>query len=177
MELTNKEPAEIWRMLIPRRHWLYADELEDDEFIFAYRNHVYFVNDDGSVLSVAQPDYLELCDIEDLYDLLEDTQDTFDFDDNGIFDYGSILKRMGYIASTGSRGERAGYMIEIVNTIDPDAMLHRYELDDVSMTYALYHALLRCHELNAKSDWEFEHEVKQIVKIEKYAEPDLQRKH
>jgi hypothetical protein len=48
-------------------------------------------------------------------------------------------------------------------------MITRYELKKVSFTFALYHALMRCHELNRRSGWEYEHEVKRITKVEKQA--------
>ncbi|WP_019123480.1 hypothetical protein [Brevibacillus massiliensis] len=162
MQLMEKEAAEIWRLLIPPRHWLFSDELPRDEFIFTYRGKIYFVNNDGSVLSMEKPACLELMKLGDLLDHLVFSDDTYDFDDNGIFDIGTILRHMGYVVPTDRKQERGTYLIEIVNTLDPDVLVIRYELRQVSFVFALYHAMMRCRELNEKSGWESEHEVKEI---------------
>ncbi len=169
MELLHAEPAAIWRMLIPRRLWLFPDDLGDNELIFAYRDQVFFVGHDGSVLAMAKPQTLARMRLADLLDRLAASDETVDFDDNGMFDYGAILKWMGYVVPVGRRRDTDRYLIEIVNTIAPDAMVTRYELKRVSFTYALYHALMRCFELNEKCDGEFEHEVKRIAKVEPYS--------
>lgn len=167
MEFDHTDAVAIWKQLIPKKHWLFHEDVPQDELIFTYRNKVYFVNFDGSVLSMPKPIYLDMLDLGMLLDRLACSDEVIDFDDEGIFDYGSILKRMGYVVPTSRKHEKHTYMIEIVNaTIDVNTFTSRYELKQVSFLYALYHALMRCHELNAKSDWEFEHEVKRIVLLE-----------
>jgi hypothetical protein len=106
-------------------------------------------------------------ELGELLDLLATSDNTIDFDDEGEFDYGFVLKRMGYVVPTSRERGKATHQIEIVNTIAPHAMITRYELKRVSFTFALYHALMRCHELNERSDWEFEHEVRRITRLEK----------
>ncbi|MGD8189741.1 hypothetical protein ACQCN2_07145 [Brevibacillus ginsengisoli] len=166
MEFDHTEPVAIWKQLIPKKHWLFYEDLPDDEMIFTYRNRVYFINFDGSVLSIPKPASLDLLDFGMLLDRLAISDEVIDFDDEGIFDYGSILKRMGYVVPTSQKHEKHTYSIELVNTIVPKTFTSRYELKQVSFLYALYHAVMRCHELNAKSDWEFEHEVKRIEQLE-----------
>lgn len=175
MEFDHTEPAAIWKQLIPKKHWLFHEDVPDDELIFTYRNKIYFVNFDGSVLSLPKPAYLELLDLGMLLDRLASSDEVVDFDDEGIFDYGSILKRMGYVLPTSKRHEKHTYSIEIVNTIVPDTFTSRYELKQVSFLYALYHALMKCHELNAKSDWEFEHEVKRIEQVESVCHSEVSK--
>jgi hypothetical protein len=176
MELLHASPAEIWRLLIPSSLWMFRDELPEDELIFHYRDHIYIVNSDGSVLAMPKPACFELLDLDSLLELLATSDETIDFDDNGEFDYAFVLKRMGYIAPVQPEREKATYQIEIVNTIAPEAMITRYELKKVGFTFALYHALMRCHELNRRSGWEHEHEVKRITKVEKQAANKLQYK-
>ncbi len=176
MELLHTCPADVWRLLIPSTLWLFPDDVPNDELIFHYRDHIYFINNDGSVLALAKPDRLELIDFGELLDLLATSEETIDFDDEGEFDFGFVLKRMGYVVPTRRDREKGTYQIEIVNTIAPEAMITRYELKKVGFTFALYHALMRCHELNKRSDWEFEHEVMRISKVEKTVTNHLQCK-
>ncbi|QDX95580.1 hypothetical protein C2W64_04313 [Brevibacillus laterosporus] len=164
MDLLRREPAEIWRLLIPRKQWLFDQDTDPSEFIFGYRDKVYVVNEDGSVISLPKPLNLERMSVIQLLDLMVMGTGTFDYDDHGIFDVGGILKDMGYMAPIGM--EKHNYRVEIVNTLDPDTMNSYYVLKGVSFTFALYHAILRCHELNVKSDGLFEHEVKEIIKME-----------
>lgn len=166
MELLHCEPAQIWRYLIPQNYWMFPDEVPEDELIFHYRDHIYFVNNDGSVLSMPQPACFETLDMATLLEYLATSDDTFDFDDEGEFDYGHVLKRMGYIVPVRDKREKATYQIEIINTALPKAHGTRYEMKQVTFAFALYHALMRCHELNAKTDWEYEHEVKRIAVVQ-----------
>ncbi|WGV58471.1 hypothetical protein QIH01_23795 [Brevibacillus brevis] len=166
MELLHCEPAQIWRYLIPQNYWMLPDEVPEDELIFHYRDHIYFVNNDGSVLSMPQPACFETLDMGTLLEYLATSDDTFDFDDEGEFDYGHVLKRMGYIVPVRDKREKATYQIEIINTALPKAHGTRYEMKQVTFAFALYHALMRCHELNAKTDWEYEHEVKRIAVVQ-----------
>ncbi|WP_134686419.1 hypothetical protein [Brevibacillus migulae] len=168
MELFSAAPADIWRLLIPSSHWLYRDEVPEDELIFHYRDQIYFVNNDGSVISLPKPAAFELMDLGELLDHLATSDCSYDYDDSGEFDYASVLLRMGYLVPTGSRRERADHLVEIVNTLAPEKMVTRYELPGVCFTFALYHGLLRCHELNRKCDWEFEHEIKSIKRAGQY---------
>ncbi|MGO0062238.1 hypothetical protein ACTID9_19750 [Brevibacillus fluminis] len=165
MELLDVEPARIWRLLIPAANWLYTDEVPEDELIFHYRKHVYFVHEDGAVLSIPAPDHLERLELEDLYDLLAESEDSHDFDDEGVFDTFSVLSRMGYLVPTKHEGDRHHYHIEIVNTMKPDSLSVCYDLEQVSFEFALYHALMRCHELNEQCDWDYEHEIKEIKEV------------
>ncbi|QRG66084.1 hypothetical protein [Brevibacillus choshinensis] len=166
MELLHAEPAQIWRLLIPQGQWMFPDEVPEDELIFHYRDDIYFVNNDGSVLSMPKPACYDLLDLGTLLEYLATSDCTVDFDDEGEFDYGFVLKRMGYIVPVRQKGKRATFQIEIINTALPKVHANRYELKNVHFVFALYHALMRCHELNAKTDWEYEHEVKRIEKIE-----------
>jgi hypothetical protein len=177
MELLDALPARIWRMLIPPAYQLFHDDVPKDELVFYYRDKVYFVNSDGSVISMPKPPHLPWMGLAELLEQLATSDDTYDFDDNGEFDYGSILLKMGYLVPAKRGKEKAAFRIEIVNMIAPQAMVTRYELKKVSFSFALYHALMRCHELNKKSDWEFEHEVKRISKVERYQAKDLQLNH
>ncbi|WP_139491293.1 hypothetical protein [Brevibacillus dissolubilis] len=177
MELLHADPATIWRMLIPKQRWLYVDEMPEDELIFTYRDKVYFVNNDGSVLAMNAPEHLSMYTLGDMFSRLAGTNETFDFDDQGIFDYGAILRHMGYMAPIVRKRDRSNYLVEIVNGLDPEMLVTRYELKKVNFTFALYHAVLRCHELNKKCDYEFEHEVKRIAKVERFVAKDLHMKH
>jgi len=169
MEWSHTCPADVWRMLVPASCWMFSEDVPADELIFHYRDHIYFVGSDGSVLALPKPACFEQMDLGEILDLLATSEDTIDFDDEGQFDYGFVLKQMGYVVPTKKERERAAYQIEIVNTIAPHAMITRYELNQVCFTFALYHALMRCHELNERSAWEFEHEVKRISRLEKSA--------
>ncbi|MED4909253.1 hypothetical protein P9761_13755 [Brevibacillus centrosporus] len=166
MELLNEAPAQIWRLLIPASHWMFPDEVPEDELIFHYRDHIYFVNNDGSVLSMPKPACYDLLDLGTLLEYLATSDETIDFDDEGQFDYGFVLKQMGYIVPVKQKTKKANYQIHIINTALPKVHANRYELKNVHFGFALYHALMRCHELNAKTDWEYEHEVKRIEKVE-----------
>ncbi|WP_232698169.1 hypothetical protein [Brevibacillus daliensis] len=163
MDLTSKEPADIWRLLIPRKQWLFSEDVDPRELIFSYRDKVFVVSEDGSVVSLPKPQHLKKMNVIQLLDLLADEWGTFDYDDHGIFDVGGVLKEMGYIAPTGRNKE--DYRIEISNTLDPGMMITTYELKGVSFRFALYHGVLFCHELNQKSDGLYEYEVKQIIKL------------
>ncbi|MGG1659322.1 hypothetical protein [Brevibacillus sp. NRS-1366] len=174
MEMLQKDPAQIWRLLIPESYWMYPDQVPDDELIFHYRDHIYFVNNDGSVLAMPKPACFDLLDLGTLLEYLATSDDTVDFDDEGEFDFGFVLKRMGYIVPVKEKREKATYQIEIINTALPKAHGTRYELKNVHFVFALYHALMRCHELNAKTDWEYEHEVKRIVKVDSSAAGKVQ---
>lgn len=165
MELLHAEPARIWRLLIPVTNWLYVDEVPEDEFIFYYRKHVYFVHEDGAVLSIPAPDQLEMIELEDMYDLLASSEDSFDFDDQGEFDYFSVLSRMGYLVPTMHDDDRHHFHIEIINAMKPTSLALDYDLSDVSFEFALYHALMRCHQLNEQCDWDYEHEIKEIKEV------------
>ncbi|MDH4618157.1 hypothetical protein [Brevibacillus sp. AY1] len=166
MEILNETPAQIWRLLIPSTSWMFPDEVPEDELIFHYRDHIYFVNNDGSVLAMPKPACYDLLDFGTMLECLATSDETIDFDDEGSFDIGFVLKHMGYVVPTRKRREKATYQIEIVNTVLPKAHGHRYELKNVQFLFALYHGLMRCHELNEKTDWEYEHELKRIVKVE-----------
>jgi hypothetical protein len=166
MDIRNMPPAQIWRMLIPSSAWMFPDEVPEDELIFSYRDHIYFVHHDGSVLALPKSAPREMFDLGTLLENLATSEETIDFDDKGEFDIGYVLKQMGYVVPTKKKREKATYEIEIVNTVLPKASGHRYKLHRVQFVFALYHALMRCHELNAQTDWEFEHEVKRIVKVE-----------
>lgn len=174
MEMINEAPAQIWRMLIPSHHWMFPEDMPQDELIFHYRDHIYFVNNDGSVLSMPKPACYDLLDLGTLLEYLATSDDTVDFDDEGEFDFGFVLKRMGYIVPTKKKKEKATYQVEIINTALPKAHATCYELKNVHFVFALYHALMRCHELNEKTDWEYEHEVKRIVRVEPNASRKVQ---
>lgn len=165
MDIQNQSLAQIWRMLIPASAWMFPLDVPENELIFSYRDHIYFVNDDGSVLALPKPACWERLDLGTLLECLASSEETIDFDDNGEFDIGFVLKQMGYVVPTKKKREKASYQIEIVNTALPKAG-HRYVLKHVQFVFALYHAVMRCHELNAQTDWEFEHEIKRIVKVE-----------
>ncbi|MFY0545720.1 hypothetical protein [Brevibacillus sp. H7] len=167
MELLHACPADVWRLLIPSTHWMFPSDVPEDELIFHYRDHIYFISDDGSVLAMTKPACFHTLDLGTVLEMLATSDDTIDFDDNGEFDYGFVLKQMGYVIPIRREREKATYRIEIVNTVAPQAKITRYELKKVGFTFALYHALMRCHELNRRSNWEYEHEVKQITKVEK----------
>jgi|GEM_PF-550717 len=171
MDLLQAAPAVIWRLLIPPAHWLFPEDTPEDELIFHYRDHIYFVNQDGSVIALSKPACWELLTLGELLELLASSDDTYDFDDHGEFDYAVILGKMGFMVPVRAGRERADYLVEIVNTLAPEEMISRYELKQVSFPFALYHALLRCHELNRRSDWAFEHEVSRISRLEQAAAP------
>jgi len=174
MEILQMTPAQIWRLLIPSASWMFVEEVPEDELIFHYRDHIYFVNNDGSVLAMPKPVCYDLLDLGTLLEYLATSDDTIDFDDEGAFDIGFVLKQMGYVVPTRKRRERATYQIDIINTVLPKAHGHQYELKNVQFVFALYHALMRCHKLNEKTDWEHEHEVRRIVKVEPQSSDKLQ---
>jgi hypothetical protein len=89
MEMINEAPAQIWRMLIPSNHWMFPEDMPQDELIFHYRDHIYFVNNDGSVLSMPKPACYDLLDLGTLLEYLATSDDTVDFDDEGEFEHGS----------------------------------------------------------------------------------------
>lgn len=177
MELLQAAPADIWRLLIPPSCWLYREEVPEDELIFHYRNQIYFINEDGSVISLPKPAAFEMMDLGNLLDHLATSDSTYDYDDSGEFDYGFVLQRMGFMVPISGRREQGDYLVEIVNLFSPEEMVTRYELQQVSFSFALYHALLRCHELNRKCGWEFEHEVKRITLLEPFQAKNLQYQH
>ena len=177
MELLHSEPAAIWRLLIPASHWLYADDVPNNELVFTYRDQLYFVNDDGSILSVPKPRQLDQMDLGEVYDYLSLSDEAYDFDDAGEFDYALVLQRMGYLIPSGEPTDRDDYLIELVNTTQAEQAPIRYQLQQVSFVFALYHGLMRCHELNVASDGEDEHEIKRISKLEPYQLNDLQMRH
>ncbi|QQE75623.1 hypothetical protein KDJ56_06665 [Brevibacillus composti] len=166
MDFLHKTPADIWRMLIPVSHWMFRESMPEDELIFHYRDHIYFVNEDGSVLALPKPACFEQLDLETLLKWLATSEETIDFDDNGQFDYGFVLKQMGYLMPTRKSREMGSYRIEIINTVLPSAKPTCYVLKKVSFLFALYHGLMRCHNLNRRSGWEYEHEIKSIWKQE-----------
>ncbi|WP_024985673.1 hypothetical protein [Brevibacillus borstelensis] len=166
MDFLQKTPAEIWRMLIPPANWMFCEEMPEGELIFHYRDSIYFINEDGSVLALPKPACFEQLDLETLLEWLATSEETVDFDDNGEFDYGFVLKQMGFVVPTRRPRETSSFQIEIINTVLPQSMCTRYELKKVSFIFALYHALMRCHELNRRSGWEYEHEIKSITKLE-----------
>lgn len=177
MDFSHLSPAEIWRLLIPRSHWLYEDDVPEDELIFRYRQHIYFINQDGSVLSLPEPEHLERYHLSALLDHLANSDETYDYDDSGEFDYGAVLTRMGYVVPTAPPREEADYLIEIVDTLDPCGQITRYELRSVGFAFALYHALLACQRLNEQSDGEGEHEVKRITPIRECKAKELHVRH
>lgn len=157
MELLQLEPAQLWRLMIPPRMRLFDEDVPPDELIFRYRGSVYFVNNDGSVVALAEPAQLERMTLDRLLDCLLASEDTYDFDDNGVFDIGAVLRQMGYVVSCDGQSDRADYTVELVDTVAADPAIIKYDLSRVSFVFALYHALLRCARLNelAGGDSEF----------------------
>ncbi|USG67256.1 hypothetical protein NDK47_08280 [Brevibacillus ruminantium] len=165
MDFSNKLPADIWRMLIPASQWMFCESMPEEELIFHYRDSIYFVNEEGSVLALPKPACFDQLDLESLLEALATSEDTVDFDENGEFDYGFVLKRMGYLVPIRRMREADSFQIEIVNTVLPSAKSTSYELKKVSFVFALYQALMRCHDLNRRSGWEYEFEIKRITRL------------
>lgn len=164
MLLLDKSPIDIWRMLLPAKQILFP-AIQDDDLIFQYRSHIYFVHEDGAVIRMKKPEHPHKLSQEDLWDALFHEHDTFDYEEHGIFSIGGILLHMGFMLPLKAASSQSSFQIEIVNKLDPELPIHSYELSRVSFRFALYHSLIRCHEWNAQNE-ELEFEVQQISRIE-----------
>ncbi|WP_126425646.1 hypothetical protein [Brevibacillus marinus] len=176
MELSKLAPVEIWRLLIPARMQLFADELSGDELIFRYRDKVYFVHEDGAVLALPTPPQLKHMTFPAFLEYLMKEDETIDFDENGVFDIGSILRQIGFVVSCGRRRERADYTVEIIDALAPGQPLARYVLCGVSFTFALFHGLLCCSYLHELAEEDGEFEVKRITRCS-FHHSDSEKQH
>lgn len=165
MLLLDKSPAEIWKMLLPKKNILFLDHYEYEELIFYYRNYVYFVHHDGAIVRMKKPNGLRKLKQEDLWELLFHEDDTFDYDDEGIFTLGEVLLHIGFVVPLKTSKSQSSYQIEVVNRLSPEPTSISYELNDVSFQYALYHSHLKCVELNEQEREDNEYEVAQILRL------------
>jgi hypothetical protein len=163
MLLLDKSPAEIWKMLLPKKNILFLDRYEYEELIFYYRNYVYFVHHDGAIVRMKKPSGLHKMTQEDLWERLFHEEDTFDYDDEGLFTIGEVLLHMGFVVPLKSSRSRFCYQIEVVNRLNPESLFISYELKNVSIQYALYYSYLKCLEYNEQEQEDSEYEVAQIV--------------
>jgi hypothetical protein len=166
MLLLDKSPAEIWRMLLPKKCILYPENNHYDELIFWYRKHVYFVHEDGAVVRIQKPSQVKKLSADDLWEILFHEKDTFDYEDHGIFSIGAILLHMGYLVPILVRGNHDDYGVEIVNILEPEKVAQHLNLQNVSFQYALYLSLLKCHELNEESKGRYEFEIQRISPVD-----------
>lgn len=165
MLLLDRTPAEIWRLLLPKPSILFPAIREYDDLIFQYRNFVYFVHEDGAVVRMNKPQNVRKLAQEDLWELLFHDKDTLDYDDCGFFSIGSILKHMGFLVPMKTGGREGTYEVEILNRMNPDQKGSSYTLTEVTFRFALYHALLQCHELNVREE-EGEYEIQSITPLD-----------
>jgi hypothetical protein len=162
MLLLDKSTIDIWKLLLPKKNILFSGTWEYEELIFFYRNYVYFVHEDGATIRMRKPEHVHRLSQEDLWESLFHEQDTFDYDDHGMFSIGSVLLSMGFILPiTRFRRGKSTYQVEVINRID-QLEVKNYVLTDVPFRYALYHALITCHEWNETKGSGREYEVQQI---------------
>lgn len=166
MLLLDRTPADIWRMLLPKQHILFPPDREYDDLIFQYRNFVYFVHEDGAVVRMNKPHNVRKLTQEDLWEFLFHEKETLDYDDCGFFSIGSILRHMGFLVPMKTGGREGNYEVEVLNRLDPDQQGSRYTLTAVTFRFALYHALLKCHEMNDSEGEEGEYEVQSITPLD-----------
>lgn len=165
MQFLDAKPAALWRILIPRQRWLFTADLPEDELVFHYRQRVYYVHRDGSVVSVPLPKRWTEMTYSAFCRYLAEAVDSYDFDDEGIFDVGSILQTMGFLLPISQRGHYATYSIQLLDTVDKSGSTVHYELPGVDLSFALYHAVMMCSQLNAQSNWAAEYEVMEISQL------------
>lgn len=163
MDLSSLSPVDIWRLLVPDRMRLFVDELCSDELVFCYRDRVYFVHADGAVISLSAPPQLKRMSFSAFLEYLQAAEDTLDFEENGVFDIGTILRQIGFVVSCGRWRERADYTVEIIDELAPEMVLTRYVLIGVSFTFALYHGLLCCSHLFELAEESGEFAVKRVT--------------
>ncbi|UFJ41628.1 hypothetical protein LOK74_03695 [Brevibacillus humidisoli] len=164
MELCKLEPVDVWRLLIPERMQLFEDDMPGDELIFRYRDSVYFVHDDGAVIALPAPAHLEQLSLGGFLEHVMTAEETVDFDEQGMFDIGTILRRIGFVVSCTGRRDQGDYQVEIVDALVVGQTIASYYLTGVTFTFALYHGLLCCSHLNELAEENGEFEVKRIIR-------------
>ncbi|HJV45239.1 MAG TPA: hypothetical protein VJ824_05885 [Bacillota bacterium] len=166
MLLLDRSPVELWRLLLPEKFILYPNkDYPYEELIFFYRNYIYFVHEDGSVIRMNKPTQLKKLDVDDLWELLFHDRDTFDYDDHGIFTIGAILLDIGFLLPAYSSRGKADYQIEIVQAGEPQRVVGEFEIRGVTFQFALYQAFILCHVWNGQLQEELEYEIRQITQL------------
>ncbi|RXT13579.1 hypothetical protein [Ammoniphilus sp. CFH 90114] len=166
MLLLDRSPAEIWRLLLPKQNILFSRDHEYDDLIFRFRGHIYFVHEDGAVVRMKKPENLQILTPEDLWELLFHDKDTLDYDDCGLFSIGAILQHMGFLVPLKMGKSQRTYEVEVINRLDQHPQSYTYTLEDVTFRFALYHALLTCHDMNVQFEDTGEYEIESITPLE-----------
>ncbi|GAB7388940.1 hypothetical protein BSNK01_27780 [Bacillaceae bacterium] len=161
MEFAPKTAAEIWRLLLPPGNLLFDKELPRDECVFAYRSYIFFVHADGAVVRMKKPANWRSLNCEEMREQLRRSRETFDYDDEGIFEIGGILRDIGFLVPVVERRGARDYEMELVDLLASEKGIYRQRVRG-SFRYALFRALLRCEEMNASSEGESEFAVRRI---------------
>ncbi|MBT9253253.1 MAG: hypothetical protein KM296_06115 [Brockia lithotrophica] len=164
MEVEALSVAQIFRLLFPAQHFLFADRLQSDEAVLSYRGRLVFVYPDGAVVRVEKPTNRPLRTLEDAWYALFEGKGLCDYDDLGMFDLGEILQDLGYVVLAGGRDFRSGtgYLIRIAPRNRPGDYAEVLRLRDVTLPYAIYHGLLRASQLYRMSGREVEYVVAEV---------------
>jgi len=170
MFLLDKSAVDIWKMLIPAKNILFPFQLDRDELVFYFREHIYFIQEDGAVVRMAKPTDLYKHKLEDLWQLLFYDHHTFDYDHHGIFSIGAILRHMGFMVPF-THQPRFSHQVEIVDLVNPD-QVYQIELNNSSFRFVLYRSLLYCDELNEQFRGETEFEIQQILRTDSASLPN-----
>jgi len=167
MEIATLSVAQIFRLLFPARHFLFADRLQGDEAVLSYRSSLVFVYPDGAVVRVERPPDRPLRTLEDAWYALFEGKGLRDYDDLGVFDLGEILRDLGYVVLAGGRDFRSGtvYLVRIAPRNRPGDYAEILRLRDVTLPYAVYHGLMRASELYRKSGREVEYVVADVEPV------------
>lgn len=132
----------LLRSLIPASNFLFTERLSTDEAIFYYRNGLYFVYDDGSIVGMPQPKRFRTMTFAELWGALYRSAVVRDYDQDGVFDLGEFLQDIGYLVATPPTD--LFFAFTLSPRYDPQEAFERFEIGGVSFPFALYHALLHC---------------------------------
>lgn len=132
----------LLRSLIPASNFLFTERLSAEEAIFYYRNGLYFVYDDGSIVGMPRPKRFRTMTFAELWGALYRSSVVRDYDQDGVFDLGEFLQDIGYLVATPKTD--LFFAFTLSPRYDPQDVAERFEIDGVSFPFALYHALLSC---------------------------------
>ncbi|GAB6932755.1 hypothetical protein JCM14719A_11080 [Calditerricola satsumensis] len=162
VHLADKPAAFLWRMLVPPQAVVCAHDLDDDELIFLWRDWVVYVQPDGAVLRIPRPAKASpWWTAADWWDLLWWAADSVDYDALGVYAMGEIIRDLGLVVPVRRRGEPpADVSVRLIR--HDGAHVETLLFRQVSPAYALYRGLLRCADLDAATDGEWEHHVQRL---------------
>jgi len=167
MDVATLSVAQIFRLLFPASHFLFSDRLRSDEAVLLYRGRLVFVYPDGAILCVEKPQDLSLRSLEDAWYALFEGKGLRDYDNLGMFDFGEILRDLGYVVLAGGHELRSGtvYLVRIAPRNRYSDYAEVLRLRDVTLPYALYHGILRASQLYQMSGREIEYLVTEVELI------------